>query len=117
MLLMVCVCVSAQNWEVNMLHDINGWDSQFMHDYSKFISDTEPFVALGVPAVMGIVGLIKKDQKLQKDALYVGMSVAGGFAFGFGLKYIFDRTRPYQKWPGYIIPRSRSEERRVGKEC
>ena len=38
------VAITAQNWEVNMLHDINGWDSQFMHDYSKFISKTEPYV-------------------------------------------------------------------------
>lgn len=103
---MVCVLASAQNWEVNMLHDINGWNGQFIHDYSKFISKTEPYVALGVPAVMGVIGLIKKDTQLQKDALYIGTSVVGAFAIGFGMKYIFDRTRPYEKWPGYIIPRS-----------
>ena len=40
MLAVASVCITAQNWEVNMLHDINGWDSQFMHDYSKFISKT-----------------------------------------------------------------------------
>ena len=67
-LMMVCVCVFAQNWEVNMLHDINGWNGQFIHDYSRFISKTEPYVVLGVPTVMGIVGLIKKDKQLQKDA-------------------------------------------------
>lgn len=104
--MVVCVCVSAQNWEVNMLHDINGWDSQFMHDYSRIISKTEPYVAIGVPAVMGIVGLITKDKQLQKDALYIGTSVAGAFALGFGMKYIFDRTRPYEKYPDFIIPRS-----------
>ena len=70
-----------------MLHDINGWNGQFIHDYSRFISKTEPYVALGVPTVMGIVGLIKKDKQLQKDAIYIGTSVAGAFALGFGMKY------------------------------
>jgi len=102
----VCVFACAQNWEVNMLHDINGWDSQFMHDYSKFISKTEPYVALGVPTVMGIIGLIKKDQQLQKDAIYIGASVVGSFAFSIGMKYIFNRTRPYEAWPELISPRS-----------
>ena len=105
-LMMVCVCVFAQNWEVNMLHEINGWNGQFIHDYSRFISKTEPYVALGVPTVMGIVGLIKKDKQLQKDAIYIGTSVAGAFALGFGMKYVFNRTRPYEKWPDLIIPRS-----------
>ena len=105
-LMMVCVCVFAQNWEVNMLHEINGWNGQFIHDYSRFISKTEPYVALGVPTVMGIVGLIKKDKQLQKDAIYIGTSVAGAFALGFGMKYIFNRTRPYEKWPDLIFPRS-----------
>ena len=105
-LTVVCAFVSAQNWEVNMLHDINGWDSQFMHDYSKFISKTEPYVALGVPAIMGVVGLIKKDKQIQQDALYIGASVVGAFAVTMGLKYIVNRTRPYEAWPDMISPRS-----------
>lgn len=101
-----CAFVSAQNWEVNMLHDINGWDSQFIHDYSKFISKTEPYVALGVPAVMGVVGLIKKDKQIQQDALYIAASVVGAFAVTMGLKYIVNRNRPYETWPDMISPRS-----------
>ena len=103
---MICVFASAQNWEVNMLHDINGWNGQFIHDCSKFISKTEPYVALGVPAVMGVIGLIKKDTKLQKDAVYIGTSVVGAFAISMGMKYIFNRTRPYDTWPDMITPRS-----------
>ena len=106
MLTVICAFVSAQNWEVNMLHDINGWDSQFMHDYSKFISKTEPYVALGIPAVMGVVGLIKKDKQIQQDALYIGASVVGAFAVTMGLKYIVNRNRPYETWPDMISPRS-----------
>ncbi|MBQ7553167.1 MAG: phosphatase PAP2 family protein [Bacteroidaceae bacterium] len=105
-LTVICAFVSAQNWEVNMLHDINGWDSQFMHDYSKFISKTEPYVALGIPAVMGVVGLIKKDKQIQQDALYIGASVVGAFVVTMGLKYIVNRNRPYETWPDMISPRS-----------
>ena len=106
LLAIATVAITAQNWEVNMLHDINGWDSQFMHDYSKFISKTEPYVALGVPTVMGIIGLIRHDRKLQQDAIYIGTSVVGSFAIAMGLKYIVNRTRPYEAWPDLITPRS-----------
>ena len=96
----------AQNWEVDALHHINGWHGEFIHDYSSFISKTEPYVALGVPLVMAAVGWKNHDRQLMQDALFVGTSVVGTFAFTMGIKYLVNRTRPYEAYPGLIFPRS-----------
>lgn len=106
MLLITVPTLFAQNWEVNTLHHINGWQGSFIHDYSDFISNTEPYVALGVPLAMGLVGWWKHDEALMKDAVFVGTSVVGTFALTMGLKYIVDRTRPYDAYPDLIHPHS-----------
>lgn len=101
-----CLAAPAQNIDIDILHDVNSWKGSFIHDYSDFISSTEPYVALGIPATMAVVGAIKKDKGLMKDALYIGVSVAGSFAFAYGLKYIVNRDRPYVTYPDRVHPHS-----------
>ncbi len=98
--------ISAQNPDIDILHSVNSWHGSFIHDYSSFISSTEPYVAFGIPVTMAVVGAIKHDQSLLKDAVYIGVSVAGSFAAAYGLKYIFDRDRPYVTYPDRIHPHS-----------
>ena len=53
---------------------------------------------------MGAYALIKKDQPLLKDAIYIGTSVVEAIGLTYGLKYAFDRQRPYEKYPDRIHP-------------
>ena len=81
-LLMALACapaLRAQNWDIDLLHKVNGWDGTFVRNYNKVISKSEPYVAIGVPVAMAVAGWIKHDKDLLKDALYVGTSVAGAF--------------------------------------
>jgi len=96
----------AQNWDVNTLQHINGWGGNFIHDYSSFISKSEPYIAMGVPLAMGLTGWLKNDEGLMKDAMVVGMSVASAYVFAYGMKLVFDRPRPYEAYPDLIYPRS-----------
>lgn len=98
--------LSAQNWDINTLHQINSWDNKFVRNYNKFISRSEPYIAMGVPVTMAVVGLIKKDKDLLKDAIYVGTSVAGAFVVTYGMKYLIDRERPYDRFPDSVHPYS-----------
>ena len=93
----------AQNWDINTLHRVNGWDNKFVRNYNKFISRSEPYVAIGVPVAMALTAWAKKDKDLLKDAVYVGTSVAGAFVVAYGMKYLVDRERPYERIRiGYI---------------
>lgn len=105
--LLFCVLssVKAQNWDINTLKKINGWDSQFSRNYSKVFSKSTPYVVVGVPVVMGVYALIDKNQPLLKDAVYIGTSVIEAVVISYGLKYAVDRERPFCRYPDLINPR------------
>lgn len=106
LLLLISSTIQAQNWDINTVQQINGWDGAFIRNYNKVISKSEPYIAIGVPIVMATAALINHDKELLKDAVYVGTSVAGAFAVTYGMKYLFDRQRPYEKYPDRIHPYS-----------
>jgi membrane-associated phospholipid phosphatase len=105
LLLIVCSLafgkVNAQNWDINTVKKVNGWE---MHNLSKAFSHSGPVLSVGIPTVMGVYALIQKDEPLLKDAIYIGTSVIEAVGLTYGLKYTFDRQRPYEKYPGLITP-------------
>ena len=105
LLLIVCSLVfgklNAQNWDINTVKKVNGWE---MHNLSKAFSHSGPILSVGIPTVMGVYALIQKDEPLLKDAIYIGTSVIEAVGLTYGLKYTFDRQRPYEKYPGLITP-------------
>ena len=98
--------LAAQNWDINGVHKVNSWDGRFVRNYNKVISKSEPYVAVGVPVAIALASWIKHDKALLKDAIYVGTSVAGAFVVSYGMKYLVDRQRPYDRWPDRIHPYS-----------
>ena len=107
LLLLALLCtatIQAQNWEINTVHRINSWDSGFIRQYNKVISRTEPYIAVGVPVAMAVASWINHDKQLFKEAVYVGTSVAGTFVLTYGMKYLFDRQRPYERYPHRVHP-------------
>lgn len=99
---LVVSVLPAQNWDINTVHQINSWDGKFIRNYNKFISKSTPYIAVGVPVAMAVAAWIKNDKGLLKDAIYVGTSVAGTFVVTYGMKYLFDRERPYEKYPDRV---------------
>ena len=100
-----CNVVQAQNWDINTLKKINRIDNRFVRGYSKGIAKSAPYLAVGTPIAMGIYALIDKNNKLLKDAIYVGSSVAEAVIISYGLKYAVDRQRPFDKYPDVIDKR------------
>lgn len=93
--------LNAQNWDINTVKTINNWG---VHDLSRTLSHSGILLPVGVPAAMGIYALIQKDEPLLKDAIYIGTSVIEAVGITYGLKYAFDRQRPYEKYPDKIHP-------------
>jgi membrane-associated phospholipid phosphatase len=105
LLLIVCSLVfgklNAQNWDINTVKKVNGWE---MHNLSKAFSHSGPILSVGIPTVMGVYALIQKDEPLLKDAIYIGTTVVEAVGITYGLKYTFDRRRPYVKYPQLVHP-------------
>ena len=109
-ILMVCLIggkVCAQHWDIHTLQTINNWK---VHGLSRGLSDSGLLLPVGIPTAMGIYALIKKDQPLLKDAVYIGTSVIEAVGITYGLKYAFNRQRPYLKYPDRIHLSGRSED-------
>ena len=103
--LIAAMQVQAQNWDINTVKKLNGWE---MHDFSKALSHSGAILPVGVPAAMGIYALIRKDQPLLKEAVYIGTSVIEALGVTYALKYTIDRQRPYDRYPDRVHP--------IGKE-
>ncbi len=101
-LLLLVPGVRGQNWDINTLHRINSWDGKFIRNYCKVVSRSEPYVAVGVPVAMAVAAWARYDRQLLQDAVYVGTSVAGAFAVTYGIKYLADRQRPYERYPDRV---------------
>ena len=91
--------LSAQNWDINTVKTINKWD---VHGLSRGLSASGVILPVGVPAAMGIYALIKKDQPLLKDVIYIGTSVIEAVGITYAAKHIIGRDRPFVKYPDKI---------------
>ena len=98
-IILSCQLMVAQNWDINTLHTINKWHT---HSLSRELSHSGMILPVGIPTAMGIYALIQKDQKLLKDAVFIGTSVIEAVGITYGLKHLFDRQRPYDKYPNKI---------------
>lgn len=103
----VVLDIHSQNWDINTLHQINSWNSKFIRNYNKGISQTEPYIAIGIPISMVAIAWINNDQNLMKNAGYIGTSVAGTLVITYGLKYLINRERPYESYPEKVYPYSK----------
>lgn len=91
----------AQNWDINTVKKVNNWE---VHDLSRTLSHSGLLLPVGVPTAMGIYALIQKDEPLLKDAIYIGTTVIEAVGITYGLKYAFDRQRPFVKYPDRVHP-------------
>ncbi|MBR1988552.1 MAG: phosphatase PAP2 family protein [Clostridia bacterium] len=81
--------------EINFLKWINtNWHgSNFLNHAFKYISYLGDFITIW--GVLALVLLCFK--KTRKQGLCLGMCLAGIAVFGYALKYIIDRARPFEK--------------------
>lgn len=88
----------SQNWDINLLHNINQNESPFADKSFKFITNTAAPISFGVPLTMFTVSLFNKDKDLQNNSYRVGASVLLSSLISTGLKYTFNRQRPFETY-------------------
>ena len=101
MVLIASMQLQAQNWDINTVRKVNGWET---HDASKALSHSGLILPVGIPTALGIYALVKNDEPMLKEAVYIGTSVIEALGITMAMKYTFDRQRPYEKYPNLIHP-------------
>jgi membrane-associated phospholipid phosphatase len=98
LLLFFSVCgfsAHAQNFDTDLLRRINHQDAPFLRGASKVVSYSQSGVSIAVPVVMGAAGLIKHDDNLLKDGIYVFTASMVSLALTQTLKRTINRPRPF----------------------
>ena len=97
--LIVPFSLFSQNIDIQILRSLNSQKIQSSDNFFKFVSNTNSGVVLGVPVTMGIVGLIKHDDKLFRNACVVVVANGINLGFTYALKYSINRKRPFETYP------------------
>lgn len=95
----------SQTLDARWLHAINTHTTPFLNSSSTFLSNTTPYVSVGLPVVLLGIGYLSNDESLTEGGWYMGSSLVISSFFTLATKYAVDRPRPYVSYPGYIHPR------------
>jgi membrane-associated phospholipid phosphatase len=93
------VYLAAQNVDIRILRSLNSSQTLPSDNFFQFVSNSETYLVLGIPAGMVIAGLLKHDDKMLRNACIT--LAASGLCAGISntLKYSVNRDRPYITYP------------------
>lgn len=105
-LLIVSNSLLAQNWDINLLKNINpkNPNSGYWKTTSGSIYWASGATAIGTLAY----GFIADDQNAQHNGYEVLISSAVGFAFTESMKAVIKRERPQDKYPNEVFVNSKT---------
>jgi len=99
LLLLLPVVLFSQNLDISILRSINSPETLPSDKFFRFVSNSEIYVALGIPSGMAAAGLIKDDKELLRNACVILGSAAIASGITIILKYSVNRDRPYVTYP------------------
>ena len=91
--------VSAQNWDIDLLKEINLERNKSLDPSFKFITNSVSPMSIGAPiAVLGI-GIIQKDSSLKSKGIFMVEAFCVNAFTTTALKLAFKRDRPFVTYP------------------
>ncbi len=98
-LLFLCVNANAQNFDINLLRDINVNRNQSLDPTFKLITNSASPISITTPLLIYSIGLINKDADLKKKGVFIGETFLVNAFVTTAFKYSFKRDRPYVSYP------------------
>jgi membrane-associated phospholipid phosphatase len=89
----------SQNLDIQILRAINSPETLPSDNFFRFISNSEIYLVIGIPAGMGTAGLIKHDYQLLINAGVTLAATIINFGVTSALKYSINRDRPFVTYP------------------
>lgn len=86
----------AQNWEHNWLQTINRDRNKGLDQTAIHFSNSVLPLAIAFPLGEWVVGIAKKDKLKTREAIISGLGMVVHVGITQGLKYSFNRKRPYE---------------------
>ena len=89
----------GQNWDINLLKDINLHRNKSLDPTFKAISFSTVPLSFAIPAGAVAYAFIKKDDDSRRKALLITSSLATTAVLSWTMKYAVNRRRPYESYP------------------
>jgi len=99
LLLFLPVSLSSQNIDIRLLRSFNSTETLPSDKFFQFVSNSDAYIVLGIPAAMGTVGLIKHDDQLFRNACVTLAATIVNSGITLAMKYSFNRDRPFITYP------------------
>lgn len=93
---------SAQNWEVDLLKNINS--STHQSSYWRTMNKSVYPISIASPLTILSIGYLQKEKQLQQQGWQNIGALVINTVVTQGLKYAINRERPYEKYPAVIYP-------------
>lgn len=90
---------NAQNIDINNLRDINLNRNQSLDPTFKAFTNSASPVSIATPILIYSIGLINKNESLQKKGIFIGETFLVNAFFTTALKYTVKRDRPFVTYP------------------
>lgn len=92
----------SQNLDINLLHSINSGNSAGWNRTNRIFSQSMAPVCIGAPSSLFLYGTFAPDSATKRNSLVAGTSLLASGIVAVGMKYAFNRKRPYVTYPDLI---------------
>ncbi len=99
MLLVTITNVKAQNFDINVLRDINLHRDKSLDSGFKLLSNSDAAICIATPIAIYSIGLIKKEQNIKEKGIFIGETFLVSTFITTAMKYSFKRARPFTTYP------------------
>jgi membrane-associated phospholipid phosphatase len=89
----------AQNWDIDLLKEINLHRERSLDHLFKIITDYAAPLAYCIPFFLFGYSMIKRNKPLKASSIYIIQSAALALVISTALKHIVNRARPFITYP------------------
>ncbi len=90
---------NAQNWDIDLLKEINLHRNHSLDPLFKIITDTAPTIAYSVPVFLCLLSIIQKNKRSETKSIYLICASILALVIEKSLKHIVNRPRPFITYP------------------
>ena len=90
---------SSQNWDIDLLKEINLERNKSLDPSFKFITNSVSPMSIGAPIVVLGLGIIQKDSSLKSKGVFMVEALCLNAFTTTALKMAFKRDRPFVTYP------------------
>ena len=96
----------AQNIDIDLLHSINSGNSESWDNTNKIFSKSMAPVSIAMPSSLFLYGVFANDSAAKRNSLVMGAGLLASGIITVGMKYSFNRKRPFITYPDLITKKS-----------